>query len=39
MSRLHGQQLRKAPVGAAAKAQKVKYYYYNNDLDKWVSNV
>lgn len=39
MSRHYGQQLRTAPVGAAAKAEKkVEYYYFNNNLDKWVSN-
>ena len=39
MYRHYGQQLRTAPVGAAAKAEKkVEYYYFNNNLDKWVSN-
>lgn len=34
-----GQQARQAPLGASAQAQKCEYYYFNKDLNKWVSIV
>ena len=37
MNRQQGQQLRKAPMGAVARPEKVEYHYFNKDLDKWVS--
>lgn len=37
MSRKHGQQLSQVTVGAAAKAEKCEYHYFNKDL-KWVGS-